>query len=131
MGLKINQNINFQTFLVFPAFESQHQHFGVTTSAFLRRDISILALFAGSVTTIFFYIVNFFFFFLLCRDIFLLCRNINNFESRHQHSDTIFGFVATFFFFALSQHKIALLRHCFCSAPVFLLQLVRTITSSF
>ena len=50
MGLKTGQNINFRAFLVFQhfscdirIFESQHQHFGVATLAFLSRNISILA----------------------------------------------------------------------------------------
>ena len=104
MSLKTGPNINFWTFLVFPVFESRYQHFGVATSAFLSRDIIILALllalsrhfFCYVATYIFFYAVIIFFlcrdkfFFLLCRDIFFLCRDINNFESRHQHSGTFF-----------------------------------------
>ena len=131
MGLKINQNINFQTFLVFPEFELQHQHFGVTTSAFwlcywLCHDKFFLYcefffFFFCFVATFFCYVATLT---ILSCDISILSRDISiqtQFLALSRH----------FFFFVLSQHKIALLRHCFCSAPVFLLQLVRTITSSF
>ena len=42
MGLKTIQNNNFWTFLAFPAHESRHKHFRVTTSPFLSSDINIL-----------------------------------------------------------------------------------------
>ena len=65
--------------------ESQHQHFGVATLAFVSHDISTCeslhqhsGLVAGSVAIVF----------LLCRDIFLLCRDISNFESLHQHFES-------------------------------------------